>query len=277
MGITGRPSHAVKTKSSKYFGVIRIINTEKWKAQICKNGKQIYGGSFDDEIDAAKAVNQLCEENGLSQKNTDITGKPSHGPNTKRKGTKARSKYSGVSWHKATKKWIARISKDGKQFCGGYFDDEIDAAKAANKLYEKYRILPKNPNITGEPSYVPKKKEKSSKYFGVSWHKIKGKWIARIRKDGKKIYGGYFDDEVDAATAVNQLCEKYEILPKNPDINEAHINGSANADQRKYRNKRKRSEENIIDEDEENCLSVNMFLKKHILPHSESFSNDSKI
>merc|ERR1711964_694169 len=88
-----------------------------------------------------------------------------------------------------------------------------------------------------------------------------------------KIYGGYFDDEVDAAKAVNQLCEKCGILPKNLDINEAHINDSENVDQPKYRNKRKRSEKNIIEEDEENCPPVNMFLKNHILSHSESFLN----
>merc|ERR1711964_900553 len=55
----------------------------------------------------------------------------------------------GVNWNKRNEKWRAQITKDGKIFHGGSFDDEIDAAKAANKLYEENGISPKNHDITG--------------------------------------------------------------------------------------------------------------------------------
>ena len=36
----------------------------------------MYGGNFNDELDAAKRVNQLCEETGNTAKNPEISGLP---------------------------------------------------------------------------------------------------------------------------------------------------------------------------------------------------------
>ncbi len=47
-----------------------------------------------------------------------------------------KSGYRGVSWHKASNKWIARIIKNGKCINIGSFIDKIDAAKA----YDNYII-----------------------------------------------------------------------------------------------------------------------------------------
>jgi hypothetical protein len=43
------------------------------------------------------------------------------------------SKYYGVSWSKATKKWQAQIRVDGKQIHLSYFTNEIDAHNAYQK------------------------------------------------------------------------------------------------------------------------------------------------
>ena len=43
------------------------------------------------------------------------------------------SKYKGVSWHKAGKKWQARICVDGKRIHLGLFDSEIEAARIYNQ------------------------------------------------------------------------------------------------------------------------------------------------
>lgn len=40
------------------------------------------------------------------------------------------SKYVGVSWYKATNKWLAQIRINGKQKNLGYFTDELEASKA---------------------------------------------------------------------------------------------------------------------------------------------------
>jgi hypothetical protein len=45
------------------------------------------------------------------------------------------SKFHGVYWHKVQKKWIAKITDPvGKLHHGGTFDDEIEAARAADAL-----------------------------------------------------------------------------------------------------------------------------------------------
>ena len=43
------------------------------------------------------------------------------------------SKYKGVCWHAPSKKWRAYIKINGKQIHLGYFNTEIEAARAYNK------------------------------------------------------------------------------------------------------------------------------------------------
>jgi len=42
---------------------------------------------------------------------------------------------------------------------------------------------------------------KSSKYIGVSWHKMVKKWTAKITINNKRIHLGCFDTEIEAANA----------------------------------------------------------------------------
>ena len=66
---------------------------------------------------------------------------------------------------------------------------------------------------------ICEKNEKTSQYKGVYWNHQSGKWIAYLSLKGEKLkYGGTFENELDAAKRVNQLCEEMEILPKNPEI-----------------------------------------------------------
>lgn len=45
--------------------------------------------------------------------------------------------YKGVQWWKNQNKWAVRISKHKKRFLIGYFDNEIDAAKAYNEASKR--------------------------------------------------------------------------------------------------------------------------------------------
>ena len=66
--------------------------------------------------------------------------------------------------------------------------------------------------------YACEKKAKPSKYKGVSWHTKNKKWYVQLKAKEKKVYGGIFQDELDAAKRVNQLCEKFGIPLLNPEI-----------------------------------------------------------
>ena len=64
-----------------------------------------------------------------------------------------------------------------------------------------------------------KKKEKTSQYKGVSYDKRTGKWCAWFHlKRQKATYGGVFEDELNAANKVNELCKDFGIPPYNPTI-----------------------------------------------------------
>jgi hypothetical protein len=52
----------------------------------------------------------------------------------KQKTANKTSRFRGVHWEKRRKKWVAQISARGLQKFGGYFDSEIEAAIAYNKL-----------------------------------------------------------------------------------------------------------------------------------------------
>ena len=52
-------------------------HTRKWCARLClKDGKVKFGGYFNDELDAGKTVNQLCNQFGISAQNPEISDIP---------------------------------------------------------------------------------------------------------------------------------------------------------------------------------------------------------
>lgn len=65
----------------------------------------------------------------------------------KLKSKKGSSKYKGVCWHKASKKWKASITVNYKSIHLGYFSIEKDAAKAYNEaainFFKEFALLNK--------------------------------------------------------------------------------------------------------------------------------------
>lgn len=67
-----------------------------------------------------------------------------------------------------------------------------EATKAENNCNRKKRV-----------------KRFSSIYKGVSWNSEHNKWSADIMVNGKKIFLGYFDNEIDAAKAYDAAAKLY--------------------------------------------------------------------
>ena len=68
-----------KEKTSQYKGVYYDKTNGKWHVLISPKGqKRKYGGMFKDELDAAKRVNQLCEDFGIPRQNPELSAVPNH-------------------------------------------------------------------------------------------------------------------------------------------------------------------------------------------------------
>ena len=53
------------------------------------------------------------------------------------------------------------------------------------------------------------RKDNKSGYKGVSWHKQRNKWTARIKHDGKYLHLGLHEDIKEAVLAYNNASKKY--------------------------------------------------------------------
>jgi len=209
-------------RKSQYKGVYYHTQSRNWCAIIYLRRKIKYGGIFKDEVDAAKRVNQLCEEFKIPSLNPGITAMPN--PNQQCQRKEKTSQYTGVSHRRKTDKWYARFHLKGHPpKYGGQFDDEINAARRVNQLCLEKGIPPQNPSLSAMPSQPPTQKHKISQYKNVTWNKKSGKWCVQLQVKGQTKYFGTFNVEVDAAKTVNRLCEEFGITPHNPSIVEIPI------------------------------------------------------
>merc|ERR1711977_559444 len=123
MGIGAEPNEKKRkrgtpeTIKSQYKGVVWSKLNNKWHVLVCVgNYKTISGGYWTDELDAAKKVNQICEENGLQHKNEDIGAVPL--VKKKEKGSN-QSAFKCVHWF--YNKWRVEVNvnsfidKNGKR------------------------------------------------------------------------------------------------------------------------------------------------------------------
>jgi len=62
-----------REKTSQYKGVSWNKRTRQWRVQLSCNGGNAKVYYFKDELDAAKRVNQLCEEMGIPLRNPEIS------------------------------------------------------------------------------------------------------------------------------------------------------------------------------------------------------------
>ena len=96
-----RPGEAVKEKpSSQYRGVGWRKNERKWAAKLRFDGRNRHLGSFDDEIDAARAYDTAARKHVATDR------RHLNFPTEDEKLNEVPlSSYRGVFWHKVTRRW----------------------------------------------------------------------------------------------------------------------------------------------------------------------------
>jgi hypothetical protein len=148
----------------------------------------------------------------------------------------------GVNWSKRHRKWRAEIRHDRKLQYLGRFDDEREAAQtfdtAARRLRGKdahggraaktdRRCRPWRLNFPAEgevkraqargallteddktAAMAASERQGPSKFVGVSWNRQNRNWKAEIKHDRKQQYLGSFDDEQEAARAVDTAARR---------------------------------------------------------------------
>ena len=137
-------SYKKQNPSSEYKGVTWFKRNNKWGAQIRGEGSIKFLGLFDCEQEAALAYNREAEKlwkefavlNVLTEEDFKVIKKYQK---QKELEFNQSSRFIGVCWRKATKKWIAKISINSKRIHLGIFEKEVDAAKAYNEAAIKYR------------------------------------------------------------------------------------------------------------------------------------------
>jgi hypothetical protein len=253
-----------RAKTSRFVGVTWSKACHKWAARITHDSKLQVLGYFDDEQEAARAVDTAARS---------LRGDDAHGGRTRSgnhwlrlnfptegevKTAKERgallteeekaaaaaaseqqgpSVFVGVSWRKERRKWKAQIRHDGEKQHLGYFDDELEAARAVDTVARQLRgedahggQSGKNWNRLNFPTEGEVKGAKDrgallteedktaaaaaselqgpSAFVGVSWNKRRRKWMAQTWHGGKNHHLSFFDDEREAARAVDTAARR---------------------------------------------------------------------
>jgi len=166
------------TASSRFWGVTWDRRNKKWLARYDDaDGKHRHVGYFDDEEEAARAVNKAISDAGLEGRRktnaVDATGalvpreytKRRNGdlggvvaPDPARDPTATTSKFWGVMWNKQSRRWQARYTDaNSKQRTIGLFDTQEQAAHAVNAAIRRAGLEGRrniNPVVDGQ--LVPK-------------------------------------------------------------------------------------------------------------------------
>lgn len=113
--------------TSPFKGVSLDARTGRWVARLKANNEQINIGAFDDEAEAALAYDCVARGRHGHFAVLNFPDVSEYDPLLLGSG---RSRFKGVSWDRARRKWRATIQVDGRKAELGRYENEADAARA---------------------------------------------------------------------------------------------------------------------------------------------------
>ena len=134
---------------------------------------------------------------------------PEVGANKKKRKHVQRSRFPGVRWSSAKGQWVAEIIYGGARTHIGYYDFEHTASHAVKTL--ERRCVGGGAIDEASDDKMADGVFGSSRYVCVSWARRSGKWRATIRHEGKTHHLGVYDDEDDAARAVDFFVVSHNV------------------------------------------------------------------
>ncbi len=120
-------------------------------------------------------------------------------------GTNRRDRYKQVSI-KGKKFLVHRLicQAFGENWEPNFWVDHISGVKNDNRPENLRQLETRSEH---NKAHQDKRPGCSSKYRFVSWDKKSKKWRMQVKANGKNIYGGLFDGEIEAARAGDALAE----------------------------------------------------------------------
>jgi hypothetical protein len=229
-----RHAYRLSGATSGYRGVWFDCRAQQWSAEIRHQGRRLGLGLFDDEKEAAWAVDRLACHLGLPWRNfPNRRAKPtSHGELLRELRARTASwqaprkrgltsRYRGVIYTPATpgRPWMACVKRNGRQVAVARFESEKDAALAHDRLALKYyrrcalnfpalarKHGPADIKTIRRLALKERKQRTTSVYLGVYLDPRRGLWVASICARRKKKYLGAYEDDKDAARAYDRAA-----------------------------------------------------------------------
>jgi len=177
-----------RNKTSIYNGVHWNTHKKKWQAQLIHNTKKYFGGSYDNQENAAMSVNLLCDKLEIERRNPTIDIK--------------------LNTIKQPPIWYTRLEHTNKNIIKKIIGEStLSSMELEDEIEDNTRATRHDVKKLLTWWFSSDRQNPTSDYPGVSW--VAGKWQAELLKDKKRYYGGLFDNEKDAAMKIDELCDQF--------------------------------------------------------------------